>query len=673
MTGDRLKPRLELLAANLAFSWLPQVREVFRKLDPPSWDECDHNPIVLLAGVSDDRLDRAAEDEEFVPCVVEAEEALREELAARTPLPDDDLLVAYFSTEFAVDESLPVYSGGLGVLAGDHLKSASELGVPLVGVGLFYDRGYFRQTLDEAGWQRERYPLNDPKRLPLTLERAFGGEPLRVHLELAGEPVAIQVWRADVGRTRLYLLDTNLDQNNDAARAITDRLYGGDREHRIRQEVVLGVGGMRALRLLGIAPTVFHMNEGHSAFLAVERLRELTATGAGVEDAIAQVRASTIFTTHTPVPAGNEVFAPELVQRYLAGLVAAIGLDWEAFAAFGRAADDGLFGLTPFALRLTGRANAVSALHGHVAREMWSVLWPDRSTDRVPIGSVTNGVHARTWLSEGLASRLRGDWSRVRELSDEELWELHVSSKRALVELVRERREITLDEGALIIGFARRFATYKRATLLFSDPERLALLVGDDERPLQVLLAGKAHPADDGGKELIREIWELTRDPRFMGRVAFLEDYEMSLARYLVQGVDVWLNTPRRPQEASGTSGMKAAMNGVVNCSILDGWWAEAFAPDCGFAIAPGADAATDAEQDALDAAALFDVLEGEVLPSYYERDESGISRKWVELMRTSIERLGSEFDTNRMVREYLETMYLPVHDARRVPVGATS
>ena len=672
MSGDELRRVLERFARNLAFSWLPPVRDLFRDLDPGDWDEADHNPMVLLAGLSDDRLERVAEDPAFVERVREAQRVLEAELAGPTWWgerggDDRTFLVAYFSMEFALDESLPVYSGGLGVLAGDHLKSASELGVPLVGVGLFYERGYFRQALDETGWQRERYPLNDAARLPLTLESGPDGRPLLVHLELAGEPVAVRIWRADVGRTRLYLLDTDLEENSPATRAVTDRLYGGDREHRIRQEVVLGIGGVRALRRLGLAASVFHLNEGHSALLALERLRERVAGGTPYEDALEGVRSSTVFTTHTPVPAGNEAFDPALVKRYLAGPVAAVGLEWEDFLALGRAGEsDPQFGLTPFALRVSDRANGVSALHGEVAREMWHSLWPDRSEEEVPIGHVTNGVHPRTWLSAELDARIRGDWTRVREISDEELWRIHADCKRALLRVARERgsgKAVGADEDVLTIGFARRFATYKRAGLLFSDPDRLARLVADTDRPVRVVLAGKAHPADDGGKELIRSVWQMARDPRFADRIVFLEDYEMTLARYLVQGVDVWLNTPRRPQEASGTSGMKAAMNGGINCSILDGWWCEAYAPEVGFAIGGHAPA-----DDAADAAALFDVLEREVVPAFYERDERGLPPRWLALQRASIEILGARFNTNRMVREYVETMYLPAHRAREEP-----
>jgi starch phosphorylase len=662
VTGDELRGALDGLARNLAYAWSPRTRALFRELDPVDWHEADHNPIVLLGGITDDRLERAAEDADYCSRVEAAQAALADELARPAwwdGLGDapEDFLVAYFSTEFALDESIPIYSGGLGVLAGDHLKSASELNVPLVGIGLYYDRGYFRQWLDDTGWQRERYPLNDPSRLAVTLERRPNGEPLLVHLELAGEPVALRIWRVDAGRTRLYLLDANVAENSPSARAVTDRLYGGDREHRIRQEIVLGIGGVRALRRLGLAPTVFHMNEGHSAFFVLERLRELVAAGGELDDARRLVRASTVFTTHTPVPAGNEVFDPRLVRRYLSGQVAAIGMEWDEFLALGRSGREGEdgFGLTPFALRTSDRANGVSALHGQVAREMWQPIWPDRGVDGVPIRHITNGVHARTWVGRELADRLGGDWSKVREISDEELWRIHVAQKEQLLRQITHEKNVVGDAEVLTIGFARRFATYKRAGLLLSDRDRLARLVSDPKRPLRIVLAGKAHPADEGGKELIREVWSLSHEPRFQGRVVFLEDYEMTLARRLVHGVDVWLNTPRRPQEASGTSGMKAAMNGALNCSILDGWWDEGYAAETGFAIPGG-------EDDEADARALYDVLESEVLPAYYARDGRGLSTRWLELMRASIERLGAQFNTNRMVQEYVETMYLPAH-----------
>jgi glycogen phosphorylase len=631
VTGAELRRLLEPLARNLAYAWLPRVRDVFPALDAELWRAVDHNPVALLAGLPDERLEAAAADDAFLARVDGARRALDAELRGPTwweeQGPLDGFLVAYFSAEFGVDESLPLYSGGLGVLAGDHLKSASELGVPLVGVGLFYREGYFRQELDDTGRQQERYPVSDPARLPVE------AEPVEVEVELAGETVAARVWRADVGRTRLYLLDTDVERNSPEARAITDRLYGGDREHRLRQELVLGVGGVRALRALGLEPAVFHMNEGHSAFLALERLRE------GLD--LDEVRASTIFTTHTPVPAGNEVFDAGLVRRYVEPYLAGTGLDWEDFAALGSTGDPGSVGLTPLALRTADRANGVSELHGEVARDMWSELG-------VPIGSITNGVHARTWLAPALADRLGGDWSRVRELSDAELWQLHADGKRAL---------LGGDPDLLTIGFARRFATYKRAGLLFSDLDRLAAIL---DRGVRIVMAGKSHPADEGGKGLIQEVWRLAQDERLGGRVTFLPDYEMTLARSLVQGVDVWLNTPLRPLEASGTSGMKAAMNGALNCSILDGWWCEGYSPETGFAIV--AEPADD--QDAADAAALYDVLEREVLPSYEDRP------RWLAMMRASIERLGPRFNTNRMVREYVEDMYLPAARAgSRSPV----
>lgn len=586
----------------------------------------------------------------------------------------DDLLVAYFSAEFGVDESLPIYAGGLGVLAGDHLKSSSELGAPLVGMGLLYRRGYFAQGLDESGRQVESYPELDPARLPLTPQTDDRGNPLLVEVDLAGEAVAARIWRADVGSVPLYLLDTDIEGNSPEGRAVADVLYGGDRERRIRQEIVLGVGGVRALAALGLVPTVFHMNEGHAAFLALERIRMLVADGWSPADALAAVRESTVFTTHTPVPAGNEVFDPELVRRYAEPAVLACRLGWPEFLALGRADGEGPFGLTPLALRTSARANGVSELHGDVARRMWAGLWPGRSVDDVPIGHVTNGVHAGTWLAPELDGLLRErgvrpeappaeqGWEGALELGDEKLWRFHLGRKAALAELARGRG-FELDAKALTIGFARRFATYKRAGLLFSQPERLAGLLGDPERPLQVVVAGKAHPADEGGKDLIQRIVGHARDLP-AGRVVFLSGYDMALARLLVQGVDVWLNTPRRPLEASGTSGMKAGLNGVLNLSVLDGWWCEGYAPELGWALGGDSDGLPEAEQDERDRDELFGLLEREVVPCYHERDVAGRPRRWLEMMRRSIARIGARFSSHRMVLEYLERYYLPAHEA---------
>jgi starch phosphorylase len=662
-----LRETLVELARNLAFSWLPVTRELFARLGGERWEALAHNPVALLAELGD--VEPTAE---LVELAARAREELAAELSARSWWEEEhgresDFLVAYFSAEFGVDESLPIYSGGLGVLAGDHLKSASELGLPLVGVGLFYLHGYFRQGLDAAGDQTERYPEADPDRLPVTLARGENGDPIEVTVELGRERLGLEeirarVWRADVGRVRLYLLDCDVDGNPGWARDITDALYGGDREHRIHQEVLLGVGGVRALRALGIAPTVFHMNEGHSAFLQLERLRELAAAGVDREQALELLRASSVFTTHTPVPAGNEVFILPLVRRQVAKLVEECGLTWREFRALGMASGERLFGMTPFALRTSAYANGVAALHGEVSRAMWWRLWPDRGVEAVPIGSVTNGVHARTWVDPRLVERIadadrRPAFERAVDLADDDLWQLHADGKRRLA-----ARSPGLDPEALTIGFARRFATYKRAWLLFSQPDRLARLLFDPDRPVQIVVAGKSHPQDEGGKALIREIVGFARDPRSAGHVVFLEDYDIGLARVLVQGVDVWLNNPRRPHEASGTSGMKAAMNGVLNCSILDGWWPEGYTPETGFVIGGETVDPDEAVQDAADAEALYRVLEQSVVPLFYERDGGQIPRRWLAMMKQSIARLGAQFNTNRMVEEYVERFYLPAH-----------
>jgi starch phosphorylase len=663
-----LRDALQRIAENLWFSWLPGARSLFAELDPGRFAELGDNPTALLAELDDARLAKALASAAFLEHVDDVLAELDAETARSTwwngRREDDRFSVAYFSTEFGLDESLPIYSGGLGILAGDHLKSASDLGVPLVAVGLFYREGYFRQQLDEDEWQGERYPANDPSLLPMSPEDA------RVTVELADDggvltPVHARVWRVQVGRIPLYLLDTELDENPDWARRITDRLYGGDRRHRLRQEVVLGIGGVRALRALGLDPAVFHMNEGHSAFLQLERLRELVEDGGvGRDAAAARLRASTVFTTHTPVPAGNEIFDAWLVEQNVGALVQRCGYSWEEFAALGRTgAGESAFGLTPFALRTSSYANGVSALHGEVSREMWHGLWPDRSIDDVPISSVTNGVHARSWIADEL-DRLLGteedtatpDFARAYELHADELWRAHTVAKSRLLAGLAARNGTRFDPNVLTIGFARRFATYKRADLLFSDADRLARLLEHAERPIQIVLAGKAHPADEGGKALIQKLARFVHDRRSAGRVAFIEDYEISIARLLVQGVDVWLNNPRRPLEASGTSGMKAALNGVVNCSILDGWWCEGYSPDTGFAIGGNWIASDDAAQDAADASALYDVLEREVIPAYYDRS------RWLDLMRNSIAQLGARFNTNRMLIEYVERMYIPAY-----------
>jgi glycogen phosphorylase len=540
-----------------------------------------------------------------------------------------DLTVAYFSMEFGLHERLPIYSGGLGVLAGDHLKAAAELGIPLVGVGLLYRGGYFRQGVDQAGRQTEDYQPVDPEAVGLVREG------VTVSVELAEETIEAAVWRKDVGSVPLYLLEVDW---------LTDALYGGDREHRIRQELLLGVGGVRALAALGIEPSVYHLNEGHSAFLQLERLRALVADGAATADALELVRRSSVFTTHTPVPAGNEIFDEELVFRYAGGLAAEAGLEREQLLALGRHGEEPGFGLSPLALRLSASANGVSDLHGEVSREMWAGLG-------VEIGHVTNGVHLGTWLDPALGELLRfagvaleappeeANWQAARELPDEALWRVHSAAKARLAELAG------LDTERLTIGFARRFATYKRAGLVFSDLERLLAL------PVQIVVAGKAHPADADGKDVMQAIVELARNPRAQGRVVFLENYDMGVARTLVRGCDVWLNTPRRPLEASGTSGIKAAVNGVLNLSVLDGWWAEGYSPELGWAI--------DGESDEADREQLYRLLEEQVVPTW-----SGDRVRWIEMMKESIAQLAPRFSMQRAVIEYAERYYLPAHAA---------
>jgi starch phosphorylase len=674
--GATLRAALAAIAGDFSFTWIAEARRLFMDLEPRRFERLHHNPTALLTELTGAELERALTPH-YLERLERVEDRLIRDRGAETWWTQaerpGDFLVAYFSTEFGLDESLPIYSGGLGVLAGDHLKAASELGVPLVGVGLFYRRGYFRQRLDSDDRQAEHYPLTDTSRLPLELVPMA---PVVALADDSGElvPVRLCVWRALVGRVTLYLIDTHVEGNPEWA--VTETLYGGDRANRLRQELLLGVGGVRVLRELGLAPTVFHLNEGHSAFLQLERWREYAAAGLAPEEALERLRSSTVFTTHTPVPAGNEVFDPELVHENLAGLVASCGLQWEDFLALGRVSpDDERFGLTPFALRTSRNANGVSALHGEVSREMWHSLWPERDVDEVPITSITNGVHQRTWVSREL-EQLLGDtdpqFERARDVPGDELWAAHRSAKRRLLDFIAETRGArALDPDVLTIGFARRFATYKRASLLFSRPERLAALLGDTDRPIQVLLSGKAHPADEGGKDLIQQVVEFAREPLAAGRVVFLEDYEMTLARRLVQGADVWLNTPRRPYEASGTSGMKAALNGVLNCSILDGWWAEAYSPAVGFAISGGLDAGDEEAEDEADADALFAVLEEEVIPAFYERDEDDLPQRWIALMRESIAELGPRFGTARMVSEYVERLYLSAHDGAAAATGS--
>lgn len=700
---DELIP-LKEVAQNLWYSWNWDAVMLFSRMDPTLWEQSGFNPLRMLGMMSTDQLARLAADDSYVARVRRVRAEMEKYLSGRSwadeslgngDKPDPDFLVAYFSTEYGIDKSLPIYSGGLGVLSGDHLKSASDLGVPLVGVGLLYQKGYFRQYLNLDGWQQEEYPDNDWYNMPVSQEIGPDGAQVTVTVDLAGESVVAAVWRAQVGRTALYLLDTNLPVNSPAAREVTSTLYGGDREMRIRQEIVLGIGGVRALAAMNLSPTVYHMNEGHSAFLAIERIRQVMSRhGVSRETAMEYVISTNVFTTHTPVPAGNEKFDNGLMRRYVERYSNEIGLSWPQFDALGKfsGAQD-QFGMTVFALRTSGFANAVSRLHGTVSRHMWKDIWPGLDEAEVPITHVTNGIHTRTWVSpeiDNLLDMYLGPrykehpedpevWQRVRSIPGSEMWRVHMTRKERLMFYVRKHLkkqmmrqgasavsvaavEDVLNPEALTIGFARRFATYKRAGLLFQQPERLIELLTVKDRPVQIVFAGKAHPQDFPAKEIIKKVVHFTRDPRIRSRIVFLEDYDMNVARYMVQGVDVWLNTPRRPLEASGTSGMKAAVNGALNLSVLDGWWDEGYNPDCGWQIG-GHDVSDDiVEQDRIECEALFDLLEQEIVPLYYDRGSSGLPERWIEMMKNSIARLGSQFNTARMVAEYTRQAYWPLH-----------
>jgi starch phosphorylase len=684
---------LHELAMNLAWSWDERTRDLFRWVDPATWEVTGHDPVRLIGQVGRERLEALAADPAFLAFLDEVHADLQRSLTAPRWFQsrDDTHLrsVAYFSPEFGIAEALPQYSGGLGVLAGDHLKAASGLGIPLVAVGLFYRQGYFRQDLNADGWQQERFPTLDPHAMALTLV-----EGARVEVDLAGVPVVAQVWRADVGRVRLYLLDTDMEENDAEARLVTDRLYGGGAEHRIRQEILLGMGGVRALDAVGEPTQVFHTNEGHAGFLGLERIRRLMAgEGLAFEEAIEAVRAGTVFTTHTPVSAGIDRFPLDLMQRYFKTWAADCGIPFEQLMALGQLpgdAPDEAFNMAVMGFRLASFSNGVSKLHGHVSREMFQGLWPGVPTDEVPIGSITNGVHDATWVAPEIDDVLTRyvlpawsdaddeAWARIDDAHDDELWRAREQGRERLVTMVRQRlRESLLATGTsesdvawcaealdpriLTIGFARRFAPYKRATLLLSQPERLQALLLSADRPVQLVFAGKAHPADEAGKEMIRQIVQFSRDPAIRHRIAFVPDYDIAVARTMYQGADVWLNTPRRPLEACGTSGEKAALNGVLNCSVLDGWWDEMFDGDNGWAVSSAESYDDLARRDEVEAASLFDILETQVVPLFYDRSLGPVPRRWVARIKSSLRSLGPRVTASRMVREYTEAMYEPV------------
>ncbi|MBI4605128.1 MAG: alpha-glucan family phosphorylase [Planctomycetes bacterium] len=688
---------LRRLAYNLWWCWNPEAIQLFRRLDPDLWEETYHNPVKMLGLVSQERLYDMASDAGFKAhlnrCVSLLERYLAEDRwHQRIASPGAKESIAYFSLEFGLTESMPIYSGGLGILAGDHLKSASDLGIPLVAVGLLYQRGYFQQYLNADGWQQERYPVNDFYNMAIEPAAGPGGSQLVIEVAYPGRVVQARVWVAQVGRVPLYLLDTNLPANGPGDRSITGELYGGDMETRIQQELLLGLGGVRALHMLGIDPIVCHMNEGHSAFLGLERIRLLMeAHGVSFWEAWEVVAGGTIFTTHTPVPAGIDIFPPDLMDRYFHEYYGRLGLTREQFLGLGQEHPGGGFSMAVLGLRLSTQTNAVSRLHSRVSRKMWSHLWSGLPLDEVPIKYVTNGVHYRSWISKemvDLYDRYLGTdwqddpaaehlWKRIEDIPDQELWRTHERRRDKLIGFARarlraqlERQGVSqlevrqsaevLDPRALTIGFARRFATYKRATLLFKDADRLARLVNDPERPLQLVFAGKAHPRDVAGKELIRHIVHISRRSEFRNRIVFIEDYDICVARYIVQGVDLWLNTPRRPLEASGTSGMKASANGVLNLSILDGWWDEAYTNQCGWAIGSGEEYSDEGYQDMVESQALYDLLEREIVPLFYRRDSSRLPRGWISLMKSALRRICPTFNTSRMVRQYYEEFYKP-------------
>ena len=686
--------RMSELAYNLLWSWDPTVRSLFRRLDPKLWTRSGHNPVLMLGDVSQERLNEAAADPRFLAHYRRACERFDSYRQHRPR--DGGMLVAYFSMEYGLVSCMPIYSGGLGLLSGDHLKAASDAGIPLVGVGLLYQKGYLSQSLNPDGWQVERYPENDFYTLPVTPVVLEDGAELRVSVDLPTGPAYIKVWQTDVGNVKLYLLDTNIPENEvPENRNITDQLYGGDIHTRIRQEIVLGIGGLRALRAMGLRPTVWHMNEGHSAFLAVERIRILMADrNLSFDEALHAARANNVFTTHTPVAAGIDLFDPGLMYEYFHDYCRKSGIPFEQLMALGRQ-DPGnaqeRFSMAIAAMTTSSYRNAVSRLHRRVSQQMWSDLWPQLPTWEVPIAAITNGIHLLSWLNSDLAALydqyLQPDWRdrhldqdtwrHVDDIPDSELWEVHRRRKRILVNFVRERirqaaierrasaaelRVLSeaLDPEVFTIGFARRFATYKRATLLMRDVERLKKILTNPKMPVQVVIAGKAHPKDHPGKTLIREIIQLSRDPEISRRLVFVEDYGIEVARVLVQGVDLWLNNPRRGEEACGTSGMKAGINGNLNLSVLDGWFDEAYEISGGWAI--GTREPYHPEQDDEHARAIYSLLENEIVPLYYQNRDEGVPTGWMERVKTSLKNLSPRFAAQRMVGEYVSLFYEPAH-----------
>ena len=697
--------RLGELAYNLWWTWNPDVQRLYKIIDSDLWEETSHNPIQFLRKVERAKLNAVTHDSYYLDFFDRSLQAFDQYMEQKDTWYEknhghiEKEIIAYFSTEFGLHETLPIYAGGLGVLSGDHLKEASDLGLPLVAMGFLYTKGYFTQIISEDGWQEAQYVKLNFDELPVLPLMEDELKPATVTVELAGRKVLVRIWKIQVGRIPLYLLDSNVDGNSNEDRELTSRLYSSDLDLRISQEIILGIGGVRALRKLGHSPAVWHMNEGHSAFLVLERMRELVEKGSSLDEAIEYVQGKTVFTTHTPVPAGSDEFPAWLIDKYFGGLQEQLGLSRDEFFDLARHTVDWgeTFSMPVLAMRVSNLRNGVSELHGEVARKMWGYLWPGVKTDDVPISHITNGIHTGTWLARRLRNLyntyLGPDWldhiddpeiwTSVANIPDEELWAVRRHLKRKLVFYMRERARAQwvrdqvhpvqviasgalLNPYALTIGFARRFATYKRADLILSDFDRLLRIINQPNMPVQIIFAGKAHPADKPGKLLIQEVYRKVKKAETGGRLVFLEDYDMNLARYLVQGVDVWLNTPRRPNEASGTSGQKAAVNGALNFSILDGWWREGFNGKNGWAI--GTDDSHDDHkfQDDMDAESLYDTLENEIVPLFYHRSSGNLPVEWLGMMKESIRTLAPEFSMRRMVKAYANDLYFELMDRKK-------
>ena len=696
---ERLKPLYEL-SYNLYFAWNHDAEELFRRINPDLWEVARKNPVEFLGGIRQEDLESLVSDDGFMAHMERVKEEFdrytSEKLnVSKLGKAGRPFIVAYFTAECGVADCLPIYSGGLGILSGDHLKSASDLNLPIVGVSLAYQKGYFRQYLTHDSWQMETYPLNDFPTMPMRLVRNDKGESLKISVDIKGEEVEIQAWRVNIGRITLCLLDTNLDENPQWARDITSELYGGNREMRVQQEIVLGIGGVRMLKALGLEPAVYHMNEGHSAFAVFERIRELRENrGLSFNEALEFVRATSVFTTHTPVPEGNDTFHPDLIRAYFDSFARAMGISMEVLLGFGRQDPrnkDDEFCMTVLALRFSNWNNGVSRLHENVSRKMWQKIWSKTPIRDLPIVHITNGVHIPSWISKGMAenyARYLGPrwiedpdnivvWERVDKIPNTELWRTHERSRERLVSFTRQRlkkqlskrgasnrdraiAEEVLNSESLTIGFARRFAPYKRSYLILKDLKRLEKILTNEDYPVQMIIAGKAHPQDQVGKELIKNLVQISNQDKLRRHMVFLEDYDIEVARHMVQGVDVWLNTPRRPFEACGTSGMKAVANGALHLSVLDGWWDEGYDPEIGWSIGSGEDYQDHDYQDELESSALYDILEKDIVPLFYDRGADGLPRGWLAMMKTSLHKLCPMFNTHRMVEEYWKRFYTP-------------